>query len=52
MLRIVGEIFVQLLDTPVALLFTAIVVPIAALRMLDNAAKPVGPTLVCFALTR
>ena len=51
-LRIVGEIFVQLLKTLVApLVFTAIVASIAALRTLDNAGKLVGQTLLWFALT-
>jgi Na+/H+-dicarboxylate symporter len=51
-LRIVGEIFVQLLKTLVApLVFTAIVASIAALRTLDNAARLVTATLLWFALT-
>jgi Na+/H+-dicarboxylate symporter len=51
-LRIVGEIFVQLLKTLVApLVFTAIVASIAALRTLDNAAKLVVSTLVWFAIS-
>jgi len=51
-LRIVGEIFVQLLKTLVVpLVFTAIVASIAALRNLDNARRLVISTLVWFAIT-
>lgn len=51
-LRIVGEIFVQLLKTLVVpLVFTAIIASIAALRDLDNARRLVVSTLVWFAIT-
>ena len=51
-LRIVGEIFVQLLKTLVVpLVFTAIVASIAALRDLGNAARLVAGTLIWFAIT-
>lgn len=51
-LRIVGEIFVQLLRALVVpLVFTAIVASIAALRDLGNAARLVASTLLWFALT-
>ena len=51
-LRVVGELFVQLLRALVApLVFTAIVASIAALRDLDNAARLVMATLGWFALT-
>ena len=51
-LRVVGEVFVQLLRALVApLVFTAIVASIAALRDLDNAARLVMATLGWFALT-
>ena len=51
-LRIVGEIFVQLLRALVVpLVFTAIVASIAALRDLGNAARLVAGTLIWFAIT-
>jgi Na+/H+-dicarboxylate symporter len=51
-LRIVGEIFVQLLRALVVpLVFTAIVASIAALRDLGNAARLVAGTLFWFAIT-
>ncbi|KQM90377.1 sodium:proton antiporter [Sphingomonas sp. Leaf22] len=51
-LHTVGQIFVQLLKTLVpALVFTAIVGSIAALRDLPNAARLVGQTLLWFAIT-
>ena len=51
-LRIVGEMFVQLLKVLVPpLVFTAIVASIAALRTLDNAARLVTGTLLWFAIT-
>ncbi|WP_326525540.1 dicarboxylate/amino acid:cation symporter [Sphingomonas sp.] len=51
-LRTVGQIFVQLLKTLVpALVFTAIVGSIAALRDVRNAARLVGQTLLWFAIT-
>lgn len=51
-LRIVGDIFVQLLKALVVpLVFTAIVASIAALRDLDNAARLVTGTFVWFAIT-
>ena len=51
-LRIVGEIFVQLLrELVVPLVFTAIVASIAALRDLGNAARLVAGTLIWFAIT-
>lgn len=51
-LRIVGEIFVQLLKTLVVpLVFTAIIASIAALRDLDNARRLVISTLAWFAIT-
>ena len=51
-LRIVGEMFVQLLKMLVPpLVFTAIVASIAALRTLDNAARLVTGTLLWFAIT-
>jgi len=51
-LRIVGDIFIQLLKTLVApLVFTAIVASIAALRDVANAGKLVASTLLWFALT-
>lgn len=51
-LHTVGQIFVQLLKVLVpALVFTAIVGSIAALRDLPNAARLVGQTLLWFALT-
>ncbi|MES2338059.1 MAG: dicarboxylate/amino acid:cation symporter [Pseudomonadota bacterium] len=51
-LRIVGEIFVQLLKTLVVpLVFTAIVASIAALSDLRNASRLVASTLGWFALT-
>jgi len=51
-LRIIGEIFVQLLRALVVpLVFTAIVASIAALRDLGNAARLVASTLIWFAIT-
>ncbi|RTL16863.1 MAG: dicarboxylate/amino acid:cation symporter, partial [Sphingomonadaceae bacterium] len=51
-LRIVGEIFVQLLKALVVpLVFTAIVASIAALRDLNNAAKLVASTFIWFGIT-
>lgn len=51
-LHTVGQIFVQLLKVLVpALVFTAIVGSIAALRDLPNAARLVGQTLLWFAIT-
>ena len=51
-LRIVGEMFVQLLKALVVpLVFTAIVASIAALRDLNNAAKLVASTFVWFGIT-
>ncbi|MBM3928786.1 MAG: dicarboxylate/amino acid:cation symporter [Sphingomonadales bacterium] len=51
-LHTVGQIFVQLLKALVpALVFTAIVSSVAALRDLPNAARLVGQTLLWFALT-
>ncbi len=51
-LRIIGEIFVQLLRALVVpLVFTAIVASIAALRDLGNAARLVAGTLIWFAIT-
>ncbi|MBN2972341.1 dicarboxylate/amino acid:cation symporter [Roseomonas aeriglobus] len=51
-LHTVGQIFVQLLKALVpALVFTAIVSSIAALRDLPNAARLVGQTLLWFAIT-
>ena len=51
-LRIVGDVFVQLLKALVVpLVFTAIVASVAALRSLDNAARLVASTLGWFALT-
>jgi len=51
-LRIIGEIFAQLLRAlVVALVFTASVAPIAALRDLGNAARLVASTLIWFAIT-
>ncbi|MDP1028513.1 cation:dicarboxylase symporter family transporter [Sphingomonas sp. KR1UV-12] len=51
-LRIVGEIFIQLLRVLVVpLVFTAIVASIAALRDLGNAARLVAGTLAWFAIT-
>jgi len=51
-LRIVGEIFVQLLKALVVpLVFTAIVASIAALRDVGNAARLVASTLLWFAIT-
>jgi len=51
-LRIVGDIFVQLLKALVVpLVFTAIVASIAALRSLDNAARLVASTFAWFAIT-
>jgi Na+/H+-dicarboxylate symporter len=51
-LRIVGEVFVQLLRALVVpLVFTAIVASIAALRDLGNAARLVAGTLIWFAIT-
>jgi Na+/H+-dicarboxylate symporter len=51
-LRIVGDVFVQLLKALVVpLVFTAIVASVAALRSLDNAARLVAATLGWFALT-
>lgn len=51
-LHTIGQIFVQLLKTLVpALVFTAIVSSIAALRNLGNAARLVGQTLLWFAVT-
>lgn len=51
-LRIVGDIFVQLLKALVVpLVFTAIVASIAALRDIGNAGRLVASTLIWFALT-
>ena len=51
-LRIVGEMFVQLLKALVVpLVFTAIVASIAALRDLNNAAKLVASTFIWFGIT-
>ena len=51
-LRIVGEMFVQLLKALVVpLVFTAIVASIAALRDLHNAAKLVASTFIWFGIT-
>ncbi len=51
-LHTVGQIFVELLKALVpALVFTAIVSSIAALRDLPNAARLVGQTLLWFAIT-
>lgn len=51
-LHTVGQIFVQLLKVLVpALVFTAIVSSVAALRDLPNAARLVGQTLLWFAVT-
>jgi len=51
-LRIIGEVFVQLLRALVVpLVFTAIVASIAALRDLGNAARLVAGTLIWFAIT-
>ncbi|MGT2513503.1 dicarboxylate/amino acid:cation symporter [Sphingomonas panni] len=51
-LHTIGQIFVQLLKVLVpALVFTAIVGSIAALRDLPNAARLVGQTLLWFAIT-
>ncbi len=51
-LRVVGQVFVQLLKALVPpLVFTAIVASVAALRDLGNAARLVGQTLLWFALT-